>query len=145
MKLILTLEDIIPSDNLRSVGEFLLKEEMRVPVVHAFFVVLAQRFIYNLTTDAVCGEGEFASYTFTPIRCAQLAVIIKRMYPMDSIIPIKMLAAGWDDFQADYFHYDKVTNALKMGDMLYQKDVVVGQVINGLANSIITVERSFSL
>lgn len=145
MKLILTLEDIIPKESIEKTGDFLLKEGMRVPVAHAFFFILAQTFVSNLTVNSQVGEGELAMFTAPPIRCGQLAVIIKRMFPSDSVIPIKMWAVGWGDFQPDYFNYDRVTDILRSMDMLYRKDVVLGQVIKGLTDTYITVERPFSL
>lgn len=145
MKLILTLEDIIPRENIQKTGDFLLGEGMRVPVAHAFFFVLAQTFISNLTVNAQVNEGEFAMFTAPPITGGKLAVIIKRMFPNESVLPIKMLAVDDGPFQTDYFNYDKITGILRSMDMLYRKDVVIGQVIKGLTDTIITVERPFSL
>lgn len=145
MKLILTLEDIIPRENVTKTVDFMLKEGMREPVAHALIFILAQTFVSNLTVDAQVGEGEFAMFTAPPITCGRLAVIIKRMFPSDSVIPIKMWGTGWGDFQPSYFNYDRLVTILGAMDMLYRKDVVIGQVIKGPADTLITVERPFSL
>lgn len=57
MKLILTLEDIIPRENVTKTVDFMLKEGMREPVAHALIFILAQTFVSNLTVDAQVGEG----------------------------------------------------------------------------------------
>lgn len=145
MKLILTLEDIIPRENIAETVGFMLEEGMREPVAHAFIFILAQTFVSNLTVDAQVGEGEFAMFTAPPITCGRLAVIIKRMFPNDSIIPIKMWGTGWGSFQPTYFNYDRLVSILSAMDMLYRKDVVIGQVIKGPSDTLITVERPFSL
>lgn len=145
MKMILNLDDIIPLENVERVGGFLLKEGMRAPVAHAFLIIAAERFLRNLTCDAVVSEGEFGLFSFESVRVGQLAGIIKRMFPMDSIIPLKMYSAGWGDFNSDFFYYDKIVNSLRAFDMLYRKDVVVGHYIPKVGQPVLTVECPFSL
>lgn len=145
MKLILTLEDIIPRKNVGETVDFMLKEGMREPPAHALIFILAQTFVSNLTVNAQVSEGEFAMFTAPPITCGRLAVIIKRMFPNDSIIPIKMWGTGWGDFQPSYFNYDRLITILSAMDMLYRQDVIISQVIKGPSDTLITVERPFSL